>query len=130
MISSEHRAASTREANSDEANVRTLVEAFYRRVDDDPLLGPIFSSRLEGRWDEHLATMTRFWSSLVLGSKQYRGKVQDAHRRLADIEPHHFARWLSLFLTIIQECYEPAAAVQFMQPALRIAHSLQLSKFG
>jgi hemoglobin len=114
----------------DEANVRALVEAFYRRVDDDPLLGPIFTSRLEGRWDAHLATMTRFWSSLVLGSKQYRGNVQEAHRPIDDIEPRHFARWLSLFLNIVEERYEPAAAVLFMEPALRIAHSLQLSKFG
>jgi hemoglobin len=120
----------TRAAAPDDANVRALVEAFYRRVDDDALLGPIFTRQLEGRWDEHLAKMTTFWSSLVLGSKQYRGNVQEAHRPLADIEPRHFARWLSLFLTTVEARYEPAAAMQFMEPALRIAHSLQLSKFG
>jgi hemoglobin len=119
-----------REREPSEANVRALVENFYRRVDDDPLLGPIFARELEGRWDDHLAKMTTFWSSLVLGSKQYRGNVQEAHRPLADIEPRHFARWLSLFLNTVEQRYEPAAAVQFMEPALRIAQSLQLSKFG
>jgi hemoglobin len=120
----------TRAATPTDANVRALVEAFYRRVDDDALLGPIFSRELTGRWDEHLAKMTSFWSSLVLGSKQYRGNVQEAHRPLADIEPRHFARWLSLFLNTVEQRYQPAAAVQFMEPALRIAQSLQLSKFG
>ncbi|SAL11957.1 globin [Caballeronia choica] len=119
-----------RHTEADETNVRALVEAFYRRVDDDPLLGPVFARELTGRWDEHLAKMTTFWSSLVLGSKQYRGNVQEAHRPLGDIEPQHFARWLALFLNTVEARYEPAAAVLFMEPALRIAQSLQLSKFG
>ncbi|WP_244815864.1 group III truncated hemoglobin [Caballeronia sp. Lep1P3] len=122
--------ATAREREPNKTNVRALVEAFYRRVDDDPLLGPIFARELAGRWDEHLAKMTTFWSSLVLGSKQYRGNVQEAHRPLEGIEPQHFARWLSLFLNTVEARYEPAAAVQFMEPALRIAQSLQLSKFG
>lgn len=121
---------STRAPQPDEANIRDLVDAFYRRVDDDPLLGPIFARELAGRWDAHLAKMTTFWSSLVLGTKDYRGNVQEAHRPLGDIEPQHFARWLTLFLDTVETRYEPAAAVQFMEPALRIAQSLQLSKFG
>src|SRR5579863_974950 len=119
-----------RAAEPDETNIRELVEAFYRRVDDDVLLGPIFARELAGRWDAHLAKMTTFWSSLVLGTKGYRGNVQEAHRPLGDIEPQHFARWLTLFLDTVNTRYEPAAAAQFMEPALRIAQSLQLSKFG
>jgi hemoglobin len=117
-------------AEPDETTIRELVGAFYRRVDDDLLLGPIFARELAGRWDAHLAKMTTFWSSLVLGTKGYRGNVQEAHRPLGDIEPQHFARWLTLFLDTVNTRYEPAAAVQFMEPALRIAQSLQLSKFG
>ena len=117
-------------AEPDETNIRELVDAFYRRVDDDLLLGPIFARELAGRWDVHLAKMTTFWSSLVLGTKGYRGNVQEAHRPLGDIEPQHFARWLTLFLDTVDTRYEPSAAVQFMEPALRIAQSLQLSKFG
>jgi hemoglobin len=119
-----------RAAEPNEANIRQLVDAFYRRVDDDLLLGPIFARELAGRWDAHLAKMTTFWSSLVLGTKGYRGNVQEAHRPLGDIEPQHFACWLTLFLDTVNTRYEPAAAVQFMEPALRIAQSLQLSKFG
>ena len=42
--------ATPRHTEADEANIRTLVEAFYRRVDDDPLLGPTLrvSSRAAG----------------------------------------------------------------------------------
>lgn len=113
-----------------EANIRELVYAFYDRVRADPLLGPVFDAVLEGRWDTHLPKMCAFWGSLVLGDKGYRGNVQQAHQPLEGVEPRHFSRWLHLFLDTVCERYEPAAAVRFMEPALRIAQSLQLSRFG
>jgi hemoglobin len=113
-----------------EANIRELVYAFYDRVRADPLLGPVFEAALAGRWDDHLPKMCTFWGSLVLGAKHYRGNVQQAHQPLDGIEPRHFSRWLHLFLDTVETRYEPAAAVRFMEPALRIAHSLQLARFG
>jgi hemoglobin len=35
-----------------------------------------------------------------------------------------------MFLDTVESRYEPAAAIRFMEPALRIAQSLQLSRFG
>jgi hemoglobin len=113
-----------------ESNIRELVYAFYDRVRADPLLGPVFDAVLAGRWDTHLPKMCVFWGSLVLGDKRYRGNVQQAHQPLDGLEPRHFSRWLHLFLDTVCDRYEPAAAVRFMEPALRIAQSLQLSRFG
>ncbi|AJX33173.1 group III truncated hemoglobin [Burkholderia oklahomensis] len=123
-------AAATRAAEPTPENIRALVDAFYERVRDDALLGPVFERKLAGRWDEHLPKMGEFWSSLVLGTKGYRGNVQAAHQPLDGLEPAHFSRWLALFLKTVEARYEPAAAVRFMEPALRIAQSLQLSRFG
>lgn len=123
-------ASLTRHCEPTEANIRELVYAFYDRVRADPLLGPVFDAVLEGRWDDHLPKMCTFWGSLVLGDKRYRGNVQQAHQPLEGLEPRHFSRWLHLFLDTVCERYEPAAAVRFMEPALRIAQSLQLSRFG
>ncbi len=123
-------AAARRDAVPTEANIRALVDAFYERVRVDALLGPVFDAALAGRWDAHLPKMVAFWTSLVLGAKQYRGNVQQAHQPLAGIEPQHFNRWLYLFLDTVEARYAPAAAVRFMEPALRIAQSLQLSRFG
>lgn len=122
--------AITRQSEPTEDNVRDLVYAFYDRVRADPLLGPVFEQKLAGAWDQHLPKMCAFWGSIVLGAKQYRGNVQQAHQPLPGIEPQHFSRWLYLFLDTVESRYEPAAAVQFMEPALRIAQSLQLSRFG
>lgn len=113
-----------------EANIGELVYSFYDRVRADALLGPVFDTVLHGRWDEHLPKMCLFWGSLVLGDKRYRGNVQLAHQPLEGLEPRHFSRWLHLFLDTVCDRYEPAAAVRFMEPALRIAQSLQLSRFG
>jgi hemoglobin len=122
--------ADTRYSEPTEDNIRELVYAFYDRVRDDALLGPVFDSVLSGRWDDHLPKMCGFWSSLILGAKSYRGNVQQVHQPLPGIEPQHFSRWLYLFLDTVESRYRPAAAVQFMEPALRIAQSLQLSRFG
>jgi hemoglobin len=119
-----------RQTEPTEDNIRDLVYAFYDRVRADALLGPVFEQKLAGRWDEHLPKMCTFWASLVLGARQYRGNVQQAHQPLPGIEPQHFSHWLYLFLDTVESRYEPAAAVRFMEPALRIAQSLQLSRFG
>jgi hemoglobin len=121
---------SARAAEPTADNIRDLVYGFYDRVRADPLLGPVFDARLAGRWDDHLPKMCTFWASLVLGDKSYRGNVQQAHQPLEGVEPQHFSRWLYLFLDTVQARYQPAAAVRFMEPALRIAQSLQLSRFG
>jgi hemoglobin len=130
MNSASPPAAAPRQTEPTEANIRELVYAFYDRVRADSLLGPVFEQKLAGRWDEHLPKMCTFWGSLVLGAKQYRGNVQQAHQPLPGIEPQHFSHWLYLFLDTVESRYEPVAAIRFMEPALRIAQSLQLSRFG
>jgi hemoglobin len=73
--------------------IRRLVETFYDRVLQDDELGPIFRRALSHRWDEHLAIMVDFWSSIALRTGRYEGKPQQAHRGMALVEGH-FERWL------------------------------------
>jgi hemoglobin len=107
-----------------------LVNRFYARVRSDASLGPIFDTAIGDAWEAHLAKMCDFWASVALGAKRYKGNVQLAHMPLRGIEPAHFSRWLLLFLNTAEQLFEPAAAVRVMEPALRIAESLQLSRFG
>ncbi len=44
----------------DEPMIERLVRAFYRRVMDDALLGPIFDARVRD-WDVHIAKMCAFF---------------------------------------------------------------------
>jgi hemoglobin len=114
----------------DEAEISAFVRAFYVRVRADESIGPLFDRVISGRWDQHLTTMDTFWSSIVLGSKRYRGHVLSRHMMLAGIEGHHFDRWLELFIDTAQATFNKPIAAEFVRPALRIAKSLQLGMYG
>ena len=105
--------------------IRRLVLTFYDRVLEDGELGPIFRQALSHRWDEHLAIMVDFWSSIALRTGRYEGKPQQAHRGMALVEGH-FARWLALLEATVWEVCGPDVAAFFIDRALRIADSLQI----
>ncbi|WP_244607059.1 group III truncated hemoglobin [Bosea sp. CS1GBMeth4] len=109
-----------------EALIAELVETFYGRVRQDPLLGPIFLARLGEDWEPHLAKLRDFWSSVTLMSGRYRGKPHAVHMGLG-LEPAHFERWLSLFEATVAELCTGPAAFLFVDRARRIADSLQIS---
>ena len=79
-----------------EDSIKNLVDTFYRKVRTDEQLGPIFNRAISD-WGPHLATMYRFWSSVMLSSGHYKGNPVAAHVRLDGMQPHLFERWLKLF---------------------------------
>jgi len=102
-----------------------LVDRFYARVREDAMLGPIFNGAVED-WPAHLESLTEFWSSVMLGSRSFKGNPMAAHlRHAADITPEMFARWLSLWSETTAECFAPQAAAQLQDTATRIGRSLQ-----
>ncbi len=108
-----------------EEMIETLVRAFYGKVRDDPMLGPIFAARIQD-WEPHLRKMFDFWSSVTLMSGRYHGAPMPAHARIAEIGPDHFAHWLELFAETAAEVCPPEAAALFVDRARRIAQSLQM----
>ena len=107
-----------------DAMIAKLVDTFYGRVRQDPLLAPVFA-RVDD-WDAHLAKLRDFWSSVVLMSGRYHGQPMQAHFPLS-IEPGHFDRWLALFeQTAADVCPPPAAAI-FLEKARRIADSFEMA---
>lgn len=112
-----------------EEMVRELVHAFYGKIRADATLGPIFERVVGGRWDEHLAKMCDFWSSVVLVSGRYKGRPLPAHMRLKDVRPEHFTLWLELFRETAEEVCPPDIAAIFVERSRRIAESFQLGMF-
>lgn len=109
----------------DEAMIDRLVRAFYGRVRQDGMLGPIFAERI-GDWEPHLQRMCAFWSSVALSTGRYQGQPVEKHRPLP-VDGEHFDRWLVLFEEVAAEVCPPAAASHFVERARRIAESLELS---
>jgi hemoglobin len=108
----------------DEAMIKRLVHRFYGRVQQDPLLGPVFAARVDD-WPAHLEKLCAFWSSVVLMSGRYHGQPMRPH---LEISPggELFDRWLALFEQTAGEVCPPPAAAHFVDKARRIADSLEL----
>jgi hemoglobin len=109
----------------EETMVAELVDRFYAKVRQDELLGPIFNARIED-WDEHLAKLSAFWSSVVLMTGRYKGQPMPVHIAISEITDEHFERWLALFAETAKVVCPPEAAALFVDRSRRIAESLRL----
>jgi len=112
-----------------EEAIHRLVDDFYDKIRTDPELGPIFLRVIPGDWDPHLATMRKFWSSVMLTSGRYKGDPVTVHRRVAGIEMELFDRWLRLFHQTSREIFVDDLADALLEKATHIAESLKLALF-
>jgi hemoglobin len=131
-MSESHAAAARRQAFAaaspvTEAMIHDLVHAFYAKIRTDPALGPIFNRVIaEAEWPAHLEKMCDFWSSVMLMSGRFKGSPMQAHMRIGDLRPTHFARWLHLFEQTANEICPRQAAALFVEKSQMIARSLQM----
>jgi hemoglobin len=109
-------------------NLRILVETFYDKVQRDEVIGPVFTNHIQD-WEPHFAKMTRFWSSVMLANRSYKGDPLGAHRGVSGIESHLFDHWLGLFEETVRELYEEELVDEFLTKARRIGDSLKLGLF-
>ena len=113
-------------AGVDEGIIRNLVHAFYAKVRQDPLIGPVFAAVIGDDWGPHLAKMCDFWSSVMLTSGRYKGNPMAVHARLEALQSAHFERWLVLFRQTASDLCPPDVAAAFVARADNIARSLQM----
>lgn len=102
-----------------------LVHGFYDKIRKDPVLSPIFTSRITD-WPPHLERMVTFWSSVALMTGRYHGKPVPAHASLP-VTRAHFDGWLALFVETAHEVCTPAGAAHVIERAERIARSLHMA---
>lgn len=104
--------------------VEAFVEAFYARIREDALLGPIFAERIAD-WGPHLVRMKAFWRSVLLNSGEYSGNPMRIHMGIPGLEEAHFAHWLELFYATLGDLENTAEArLAVGQKARMIADSL------
>ena len=90
-----------------------LVHEFYGEVRADPVLGPVFNNAIGDHWDEHMERLTDFWSTVMLGTKEFQGNVFGTHMQLQGVAPEHFRRWLELIVAGL-----PGILIRTMHPAV------------
>jgi len=101
-------------------DVASMVSGFYSRVNEDPLLGPVFNDVARVNWDEHLPTMVSFWSSLLLGTGDYKGQPFPKHAVLP-LTSAHFDQWVRLFNENIRKQFAGPVTDQAIHQARQIA---------
>ncbi len=106
-----------------EEEVSNLVHAFYARVRQDELLGPIFEAHV-GDWDHHLVKLVDFWSSILRRTGRFTGAPMPKHAVLPGLNAALFNRWLALFRETADGQPNEAMGAQACAAAERIAQSL------
>ena len=87
-------------------DIKLLVDTFYDKIRGNELLAPVFAKRISDEtWPVHLEKMYRFWGSILLYTQNYNGSPFDKHIGLG-IGSEHFAKWLALFSTTVDELFE------------------------
>ncbi len=116
--------AAAEEIGIDAAFIDHLVEAFYVKIREDDLLGPIFAERITD-WPPHLARMKAFWRSVLHNSGEFSGNPMLKHLAIPGLELRHFSHWLDLFYETLRKAEGHAAATELVGARARmIADSL------
>lgn len=106
-------------------DVQLVVDQFYNTVRADVILGPIFNSRLEGRWPEHLQKMYNFWQTILLPEHTYQGYPFKPHADLP-VDQTHFERWLGLFFDTLDANFEGEKVFAAKRQAHKMAQLFQM----
>ena len=101
-------------------DVKRLVDTFYDRIRVDALLAPIFNKRIQDNWPVHLEKMYRFWQTVLLEEHTYFGSPFAPHARLP-VDHEHFAAWLALFNTTVDELFKGQKAEEAKWRAAKMA---------
>ena len=104
------------------SDIEILVHEFYKKVQMDRTIGPIFTDVAKVNWDEHLPKLIDFWSDLLLGENSYRGRPFPPHVPL-NLKIEHFEIWLRLFIQTIDENFKGLIAEEAKKRALGIARN-------
>lgn len=86
-------------------DVQLLVDSFYSKIRENPMLKDIFNERIEERWPEHLEKMYKFWQTVLLEEHTYFGRPFISHAQLP-VEKEHFNEWLKIFYETVDSLFK------------------------
>ncbi len=108
-----------------------LLDTFYARVRKHEVLAPIFDHAIGDDWDAHLVIIRSFWVTFIFGGAGYTRDMGAIHKRLTNVRREHFAIWLELFKSALEDTAPgPEAVAYLMARAERVAQGLQTIMFG
>jgi hemoglobin len=120
-----HRA---RAAGLTEPLVRQVIDAFYAKVRQDPILAPVFNGIIKDDWPAHIERIFAFWLTATRLGSGYDGRAfMPAHLKHGAIRAEQLPQWLLLFRETAREHCPPDAADVLIDTAERMADSIRMS---
>ncbi len=101
-------------------DIKLLVDTFYGKVRENPMLKDIFNTIIQDRWPEHLAKMYNFWQTVLLEEHTYYGSPFVPHAKLP-VDLEHFDKWLLLFNSTVDDLFEGEKAEKAKWQGQRMA---------
>ncbi len=89
-------------------DVEHFVDAFYKKVVDDEIIGYIFNQVAGFSWEKHITVMYSFWETVLFGVMSYKGNPMLAHIELhkkVPLNAAHFDQWKKLFFETIDDLF-------------------------
>jgi hemoglobin len=108
-------------------DIADLVTAFYQRAFTDDILGPVFVDVAAMDLPAHLPVMCDFWETVLFRAGRYHRNALRPHLDLnakVELTSAHFARWLDLWSTTIDQRHTGPNAELAKTQATRIAESI------
>lgn len=112
----------------DRDDIERLVRAFYARAMSDAMIGYLFADVARIDLDEHVPRVASFWETVLLGAGSYGGGAFAPHaslHRLSPLRSGHFARWLTLWTTTVDELFAGPVADLAKTHATRVAAAFE-----
>ncbi|MCW2982752.1 MAG: hypothetical protein JWR63_322 [Conexibacter sp.] len=105
-------------------DVERLVRAFYGKAMTDPMIGFLFTDVAQLDLEEHLPVITSFWTTMLLGTRDYGGGAfaphVSLHRKAGGLRAPHFERWLWLWRGTVDELFAGPRADEAKAHANRV----------
>lgn len=94
-------------------NIATFVVRFYENTIKDEEIGHFFTELLgedinNEKWQEHIETLTEFWTTMVLKIPEYYGSPFPPHIDMK-LTRRSFERWLEVLDNTLDELYTKEA---------------------
>ncbi|MDN3654453.1 group III truncated hemoglobin [Ferruginibacter paludis] len=109
-------------------DIEQLVAAFYEQVKKDDTIGFIFTDVAKINWDHHIPLIVNFWESILLDNPVYTKNAMEVHyvlNKKMPLQKAHFAKWVLLFCTAVDDLFEGKIAALAKTRAKSIAALMQ-----
>ena len=113
----------------DNRDIEFLIDAFYKKVIEDDLIGPFFTEVIKLDWEKHIPVMNDFWETVLFSRMKYKGDPMLKHIELNKIKvlkAEHFDRWLQLWKNTINSHFDGKTASEAIRRAENIAQLMQV----